>query len=120
MKYDICIVGGCGHVGLPLGMAFADQGQSVVLYDINDAVIEKVNKAIVPFKENGADEVLKRVVKNEKLVATHDVSVIGDSKTVIMVIGTPVDEHLNPKVGDIIKAVKIGRATCRERVCKYV
>ena len=106
MKYDICIVGGCGHVGLPLGMAFADQGQSVALYDINDAVIDKVNKGIVPFKENGAEEVLTRVIKNKKLLATHDSAVIGDSKTVVLVIGTPVDEHLNPKVSEIIRAVK--------------
>ena len=106
MKYDICIVGGCGHVGLPLGMAFADKGQNVVLYDINDVVIEKVNKGIVPFKENGAEEVLSRVIKSKKLLATHDTSVIGKSKVVVLVIGTPVDEHLNPKVSEIIKAVK--------------
>lgn len=106
MKYDICIVGGCGHVGLPLGMAFADQGKDVVLYDINDVVIEKVNKGVVPFKENGAEEVLGRVIKDKKLYATHDVSVISESKVVVLVIGTPVDEHLNPKVSEIIRAIE--------------
>lgn len=106
MKYDICIVGGCGHVGLPLGMAFADQGQNVALYDINEPVIAKVNQGIVPFKENGAEEVLGRVVKNKKLLATNDPKVIAQSKTVVLVIGTPVDEHLNPKVSEIIRAIK--------------
>ena len=105
-KYDLCIVGGCGHVGLPLGMAFADRGLNVALYDINDAVIEKVNKGIVPFKENGAKEVLDRVTKAKRLTATHDVGSIGKSDVVVLVIGTPVDEHLNPKVNDIINAVK--------------
>jgi UDP-N-acetyl-D-mannosaminuronic acid dehydrogenase len=105
-SYDICIVGGCGHVGLPLGMAFADQGQNVALYDINEPVIEKVNKGIVPFKENGAAEVLGRVVKSKKLRATNDPTVVADSKVVVLVIGTPVDEHLNPKVSEIIRAVK--------------
>jgi UDP-N-acetyl-D-mannosaminuronic acid dehydrogenase len=104
--YDVCIVGGCGHVGLPLGMALADRGQNVVLYDINEPVIAKVNEGVVPFKENGAEEVLGRVIKNKKLLATNDPKVVADSKTVVMVIGTPVDEHLNPKVGDIIRAVK--------------
>jgi UDP-N-acetyl-D-mannosaminuronic acid dehydrogenase len=106
MKYDICIVGGCGHVGLPLGMAFADRSQKVVLYDINKPVIDKVNKGAVPFKENDAEEVLNRVIKNKKLVATNDPKVVADSKTVVLVIGTPVDEHLNPKVGEILRAVK--------------
>lgn len=105
-NFDICIVGGCGHVGLPLGLAFADKGQRVVLYDINEAVIDKVNNGIVPFMEEGAEEVLGRVTKNKKLFATNDPKVVGNSETVIMVIGTPVDEHLNPKVGEIIRAVK--------------
>lgn len=103
---DVCIVGGCGHVGLPLGMALADQGQNVALYDINEAVIAKVNDGVVPFKENGAEEVLQRVIKAKKLTATRDVGVISKSKIVILVIGTPVDEHLNPKVGEIIRAIK--------------
>lgn len=106
MKFDICIVGGCGHVGLPLGMAFADQGKDVVLYDINEVVVAKVNMAIVPFKENGAEPVLKRVIKNKKLLATNDPKVIAQAKTIVLVIGTPVDEHLNPKVDDIIDAIK--------------
>ncbi len=105
-KFDVCIVGGCGHVGLPLGMALADKGKSVALYDINDAVIAKVNDGIVPFKENGAEEVLQRVVKNKKLTATRNPEVIGSSNHVVLVIGTPVDEHLNPKIGDIIRAIK--------------
>jgi UDP-N-acetyl-D-mannosaminuronic acid dehydrogenase len=105
-SFDICIVGGCGHVGLPLGMAFADKKQKVALYDINEVTIAKVNNGVVPFKENGAEPVLKRVLKNDRLVATNDPSVIGNSKTVVLVIGTPVDEHLNPKISDIIEAIK--------------
>lgn len=104
--FDICIVGGCGHVGLPLGMAFADKGKNVVLYDINDKVIAKVNDGVVPFKEEGAEPVLKRVLKHKKLRATNNTQVIADSKVIVTVIGTPVDEHLNPKVHDIIRAIK--------------
>src|SRR6185312_1650783 len=105
-SFDVCIVGGCGHVGLPLGMAFADAGQNVVLYDINEITIAKVNNGVVPFKENGAEPVLKRVLKKNKLTASNDPDVIGSAKIVITVIGTPVDEHLNPRVHDIIKAIK--------------
>lgn len=105
-KYDVCIVGGCGHVGLPLGMAFADRQQNVVLYDINKEVIKKVNSGIVPFKENDAEPMLARVLKSKKLLATDNVKVIGQSQVIVLVIGTPVDEHLNPKVSDIISAIK--------------
>ncbi len=106
MKYDVCIVGGCGHVGLPLGLAFADQGKKVALYDINKKSIASVNASKMPFKENLAAPILNRVVKNGSLKATSDVKVIHDAKTVVLIIGTPVDEHLNPKVYEIIHAVK--------------
>jgi UDP-N-acetyl-D-mannosaminuronic acid dehydrogenase len=104
--YDVCIIGGCGHVGLPLGMAFADRGKNVVLYDISEANIAKVNRAEVPFQEHGAAPVLERVVKSGKLTATSDTTVIARSEILIMVIGTPVDEHLNPKYHDVLKAVR--------------
>lgn len=105
-EHDICIVGGCGHVGLPLGLAFADKGKRVVLYDINESSINKVNKGEMPFLENGAEELLSDVLKAKRLKATNDAKVISDSKAIVLVIGTPVDEHLNPKIEDIIKAVK--------------
>ena len=34
-KYDICIVGGVGHVGLPLGLLFKSKGKKVVLFDLD-------------------------------------------------------------------------------------
>lgn len=104
--HDICIIGGCGHVGLPLGMAFADKGKRVALYDINKNSIKKVNSAEMPFKENGADGILKKVVNSKRLLATSESRAISESDTIVLVIGTPVDEHLNPKVSDIISAIK--------------
>lgn len=106
MKNDICIVGGCGHVGLPLGLAFADSNKKVALYDLDKKKIDAVNAAELPFKEDGAEPVLQKAVKSKKLFATNDVKAIHDAKAIIMVIGTPVDEHLNPKVNDIINAIK--------------
>ncbi|HMS92578.1 MAG TPA: nucleotide sugar dehydrogenase [Candidatus Saccharibacteria bacterium] len=105
-EYDICIIGGCGHVGLPLGLAFADKGKNVALFDINKKSIDKVNKGEMPFTEEGADELLPKVIKSKKLLATDSVDAIRKSEVLIMVIGTPVDEHLNPKLRDVIDAIK--------------
>lgn len=102
--HEICIVGGCGHVGLPLGIALADNGKQVALYDINENSINKINSGMMPFMEHGADKLLKKLV-GKRLTATNDQSVISKADTVIMVIGTPVDEHLNPRIGDIIRAI---------------
>ena len=42
----VAVVGGCGHVGLPLGLAFADAGLDVVLYDINEASVRVLNLVV--------------------------------------------------------------------------
>jgi UDP-N-acetyl-D-mannosaminuronic acid dehydrogenase len=93
---EIVIIGGCGHVGLPLGIAFASRGRKVCVYDLNDEAVATVNSGTMPFAEKGASEVLAEVVAAGLLVASSDPTVIGDAQNVIVVIGTPVDEHLNP------------------------
>ena len=93
---DVVVVGGCGHVGLPLALALADRGLRVASYDINDDAVKLVMSGSLPFMENGAQEVLERVLANGKFRATTTPEAVGTAATVIMVIGTPVDEHLNP------------------------
>lgn len=95
MDYAICIVGGLGHVGLPLGISLADSGKKVVLYDINQKAIDTVSSGIMPFLETGAEEVLKRVL-GRTLFISSEKNVISNSHFVVIIIGTPVDEHLNP------------------------
>jgi UDP-N-acetyl-D-mannosaminuronic acid dehydrogenase len=65
--YDICTVGGLGHVGLPLGIFFADSGKKVVLYDINQKTIDIVSRGKMPFIEAGAEEILKNVLGKKSL-----------------------------------------------------
>ncbi len=101
---DLVIVGGCGHVGLPLGLAFADRGLNVALFDINGEAVDKVEHGVMPFAEAGADEVLRRVV-GTRLQATSDPAVVATAENVLVVIGTPVDEHLNPDPTAVSRAV---------------
>jgi UDP-N-acetyl-D-mannosaminuronic acid dehydrogenase len=93
--YDICVVGGCGHVGLPLAAAFAKEGKKVIINDINAEAIASVEKGRAPFMEEGLDDVLKQTV-GKTLFLSCDKKVISDSEFVVIVVGTPVDEHLNP------------------------
>jgi UDP-N-acetyl-D-mannosaminuronic acid dehydrogenase len=89
-------VGGLGHVGLPLGISFADSGKRVVLYDINQKAIDTVSQGKMPFVEAGAEEVLKKVL-GKTLFISSDKQAISEGHFVVVVIGTPVDEHLNPR-----------------------
>ena len=75
-SYDVAIVGGCGHVGLPLALAFADRGLQVAIYDLNEQSVAAVNGANMPFDEPGAADVLQpRSSPTERCVASADPTV---------------------------------------------
>lgn len=102
---EVAVVGGCGHVGLPLGLAFADRGLNVALYDLNQAAVDLVNDGTMPFAEPGAADVLRQVLAAGRLQATSDASAVRDAEHVIIVIGTPIDEHLNPDLSAVHEAI---------------
>jgi len=102
---DVVVIGGCGHVGLPLALAFADRGARVAIYDLSEAAVALVNSGRMPFAEPGAEEVLGRALAAGRLVASADPVVVGTAEHVVVVIGTPVDEHLNPDQTAIPKAL---------------
>ncbi len=101
----VVIVGGCGHVGLPLGIVLAAKaGLQVDLLDIDPKKIDLVNSGQMPFMERGADELLRQVA-GKSLTATLDPTCIKDADAVITVVGTPVDRHLNPTVGNVYRSI---------------
>ncbi|HYB14526.1 MAG TPA: nucleotide sugar dehydrogenase [Streptosporangiaceae bacterium] len=102
---DVVIVGGCGHVGLPLALALADRGANVGIYDISQASVDTVNAGRMPFAESGADMVLHRVLRAGRLRASAEPAIVATAESVVVVIGTPVDEHLNPKQTAITRAL---------------
>ena len=60
MKTDIAIVGGAGHIGLPLGILFANKRKNIVLYDKDKKNVDKINKLQMPFMEKGGLKLLKK------------------------------------------------------------
>lgn len=102
-KFDIVIVGGLGHVGLPLGLAFADKGLKVCLYDLDSKKADLVRKGGMPFIEYGAEQILRKVINSGNLEISLDASCISNAKYVVVAIGTPVDEYLNPKTRNFLE-----------------
>jgi UDP-N-acetyl-D-mannosaminuronic acid dehydrogenase len=106
---DVVVVGGAGHVGLPLAVAFASRGLSTAIYDINQAAVDTILAGELPFLETGLKELLGEVLAADRLTATTDNAVMGQAEYVVVVIGTPVDEHLNPDPHAVPKALEAGR-----------
>ena len=104
-EHDVTIVGGCGHVGLPLGLALAGTGCRVVLYDTSVAAVDVVNAGAMPFQEAGAAELLAAVRESGRLRATVDPGSIASGEHVVVVVGTPVDRYLSPDIDAVSRAV---------------
>jgi UDP-N-acetyl-D-mannosaminuronic acid dehydrogenase len=101
----LAIVGGCGHVGLPLALAFARKGYQVDLLDTSAERVALVNRGGMPFHEDDADALLARSVQSGLIKATTDQAVLEDASAIIVTIGTPVDEYLDPSVGEFDRSL---------------
>ncbi|TMF20190.1 MAG: nucleotide sugar dehydrogenase [Chloroflexi bacterium] len=95
---DCVIVGGCGHVGLPLALSFADVGCRVGIHDIDTEKIAQVKSGTMPFLERGAEELLRKLLQTGRLEFSDQVDMVGRSDIVVTVIGTPIDEFMNPSM----------------------
>lgn len=100
---DLTIVGGAGHVGIPLVLSFAATGLTVNVNDLNLRSLDTLKNGQLPFIEYGAEDLLTDALRGNRLIFTGNPSEISTSGPVIITIGTPVDEFLNPK-RDVIQA----------------
>src|SRR5262245_30310897 len=105
-SYDVCVIGGGGHVGLPFALICADSGLRTVIYDLDSRKVEMIRSGVMPFHEEGAEEMLQRVLAGGRLEVQDQPDPIGRSRFLVMIIGTPVDEHLNPSFAAIDRALQ--------------
>jgi UDP-N-acetyl-D-mannosaminuronic acid dehydrogenase len=95
---DVVVLGGGGHVGLPLSLSLADTGWHVGIYDINESTLRRIGDGEMPFREQGADELLRKLLLTGRLHLSADPAVVERTARLIVVVGTPVDEFLGPSM----------------------
>lgn len=129
-KTKICIIG-IGRVGLPLGLVFAKEGYEVYGLDVNEEMIKLLKKGVMPFIEEKSEELLKKYI-NRDFFPTTDITIVKQCRYVILTLGTPVDENMNPSLVQIDRALEailpylqvgqvlILRSTVSPRTTEYV
>ena len=104
-QHRISIIG-IGRVGLPLALVFAEKGFFVYGVDIDKNKVLVVNSGKMPFIEEGADALLEKW-RGKSFVATTDFQYATEnSDTIVLTLGTPVDEHLNPIFSQIEAVIR--------------
>ena len=94
---DLTVIGGAGHVGIPLVLSFTAKGLTVNVNDVNLDSLAALKSGRLPFIEYGAEGLLTNALRDNRLLFTSKPSEISSSGPVIVTIGTPVDEFLNPE-----------------------
>jgi len=102
---DVVVLGGAGHVGLPLSLAFAEAGLRTGIYDISQPALDQIAAGRMPFLENGADALLAKVLATGRLELSADGAILQRTQQIVVVIGTPVDEFLGPSMTVFERAV---------------
>jgi UDP-N-acetyl-D-mannosaminuronic acid dehydrogenase len=94
---DLTVVGGAGHVGIPLVLSFAAKGLTVNVNDLSIDNLAVLKSGRLPFIEHGAEELLLNALRDNRLIFTSSPDSVSKTGPVIVTIGTPVDEFLNPE-----------------------
>lgn len=94
--YDVCVVGGAGHIGVSLSLVMANRGVRTLINDINEHSLSLLRKGEMPFMEEGAEPLLARALSEGMLGFSSDPADVAHVPILIVTIGTPVDDFHNP------------------------
>jgi UDP-N-acetyl-D-mannosaminuronic acid dehydrogenase len=91
---DVVVVGGCGHVGLPLAIALASRGAVVAALDVNVAAVAAVGAGELPFREPGAELPLRQALAAGTLTVGAEAGVISTAEHVIVAVDGDIETAL--------------------------
>ena len=100
----VAVIGGAGHVGLPLSLVIAESGLETIVIDINEEKINSIRNGEFPFVERGGQELLDKS-KDFPISYTTEYSVLKECDVIILTIGTPIDEYHNPDLSPVYKTI---------------
>ncbi len=103
-KNKISVIGGAGHIGLPLSIVFANKGFDVSVLDKNTTAMDLAKKGVMPFREKDGTKNLKKALSKKIKFFSKPEKYLSDS-TIVITVGTPVDDFLNPDMSQIKKCI---------------
>lgn len=81
---------GAGYVGLTTGVCLSELGHDVVCADIDRGRVARLNAGLVPFKEEGLDEIMRRNTACGRLRFSDDLASVTGKRDILMIaVGTP-------------------------------
>ncbi len=97
-------IAGLGYVGLPLMLRFAEEGYSVLGFDIDAAKCEQLNRGESYIAHIGGERVA-RAQQQGRIEATTDFSRAHEADALILCVPTPLDAHREPDLSFIVNTM---------------
>ena len=104
-RFDVVVVGGAGHIGLPLSLKLAEAGKRVGVLDVSTSALEQIKAGRIPFREEGAEELLQRLLPSGRLEFSDESHIASGAAIIVIVIGTPLDEFMNPSMAPFERVI---------------
>ena len=92
---------GLGYVGLPLGLCFAENGFSVIGFDVDQSKIIALNKGASYIKHIKPDRIAKSI-QNKKFTATSDFSKLSSCNAILIAVPTPLTKQREPDMSYVV------------------
>jgi len=86
-KSVVSVVGGAGHIGLPLSCYIASKGHKVTIVDTNEDVLKNLKNNILPFSEVNLEEFWK-LAKNNNIELSSKTQSIENSDFIVITLGS--------------------------------
>lgn len=86
-KSIVSVVGGAGHIGLPLSCYIASKGHKVTIVDTNQDVLKNLKNNILPFSEVNLEEFWK-LAKNNNIELSSKTQSIENSDFIVITLGS--------------------------------
>src|ERR1700733_6944687 len=86
---------GCGYVGLPLGLRFAEAGHRVTGFDTDQAKVDKLNKGQT-YIQHIPQNKIQQFVQSKHFGATTDFSRLAEVDAILICVPTPLDQRREP------------------------
>jgi UDP-N-acetyl-D-mannosaminuronic acid dehydrogenase len=103
---NVSIIGGGGHVGLAMALVLVDADHDVVLVDQNKEILDTIEAGELPYREPDGERLLEKGLSGNRMAFSTDISAIAGTEVIVIVVGTPIDEHNNPQMEPLLNLVE--------------
>src|SRR6202163_2337930 len=96
---------GCGYVGLPLGLRFAEAGHRVTGFDTDPSKVEKLNRG-QSYIQHISQNKIQQFVQSKHFGATTDFARLAEMDAVLICVPTPLDQRREPDLSYVVNTAQ--------------